>query len=529
MLRRIDKRYLVWGVAAIVLAAAFLLASAPFGDAAEDPVIDTGAPVSAEQCAPCHLNLASVSVPGLKFNHGNHLLVSCDGCHARMPHQDGSTERVPMEVCFACHGIQHGPQGELATSKCEDCHTKSFDLRPKDHTDDWAAKPHADAGKSQGVNGCMMCHSAPKDCDGCHAKEAPDVATMPDAYHTIIGPRPKGPAVNIFPKGEVSMSQCVYCHPDLDAITPGRLIFAHADHLVRNYSCDKCHGTFAHNEEGPIKPDMLSCYRCHGLEHADQGQVGTEECDKCHPKSFDLKPANHTKKFITKSHPDMAEKDPSYCAMCHKMDFCIKCHVGKGTGPYAPPKAVIPQDHTDAKWQGEHGKQFLAGDGLCGACHTGPSCQVCHKTVVPHTSAFINNHKPAPGVDANDCNICHRERQKCQNCHHGGVKNGELVRKNCVPCHEEAKQKPATAIQNKGIAEHAVHFDVAKKKGKPYKCYECHVDFGESASAQKLALQQGHDLRLCYSCHGNLDPFNVKIAPYPGASLCRRCHSDLNI
>jgi predicted CXXCH cytochrome family protein len=91
------------------------------------------------------------------------------------------------------------------------------------------------------------------------------------------------------------------------------------------------------------------------------------------------------------------------------------------------------------------------------------------------------------------------------------------------------KQKPGTAIQNKAFAEHAVHFDVAKKKGAAYKCDDCHVDFGTSQAAQTVEKQQGHDLRLCYSCHGSLDYQNRLIAPYPGAELCRRCHSKLNI
>ena len=58
------------------------------------------------------------------FNHGNHMLYSCDTCHDRFPHRpNGGSDKVPMETCFACHGVQHGPQGELATGKCEDCHT----------------------------------------------------------------------------------------------------------------------------------------------------------------------------------------------------------------------------------------------------------------------------------------------------------------------------------------------------------------------------------------------------------------------
>jgi hypothetical protein len=526
---RNDKRLLIWLLATAVLAAGLLFASVRMGDAAEDPVIDTGATVEPAQCAPCHLSLGSVDVPGLIFRHGNHLLVSCDGCHSRMPHKDGAVDKVPMETCFACHGIQHGPQGELATSECRSCHTPSFELRPRDHGDTWPAKPHADAALSRGTNTCMMCHNGARDCDGCHEREAPDIGKMPESYHTIVNPLPKGPSIKIYPKGEVSMSQCVYCHPDLDAITPGRLIFAHADHLMRNYSCEACHAEFPHNEKGAQTPDMLSCYRCHGLQHASQGGVATEDCDRCHPPGFDLKPADHTTAFARKTHPQQAKKRPEYCSMCHKTEFCIDCHNGKGKGPNAPTKLVIPADHRDAKWRSDHGKDYLDSKGLCGVCHTGPSCQRCHRTVVPHSPDFIANHTPPKGVPKEDCYICHKDRTECQQCHHREVQTAELTAENCTPCHDEMKRKPATSIKDKAFAEHAVHFDVAESKGKPYRCYQCHVDFGTSQAARKIELQQGHDLRLCYDCHGALDPFNRKIAPFKGAALCVRCHRDVGV
>ncbi len=95
-------------------------------------------------------------------------------------------------------------------------------------------------------------------------------------------------------------------------------------------------------------------------------------------------------------------------------------------------------------------------------------------------------------------------------------------------CHPQMKQKPPTAIQNKAFAEHAVHFDVSKKKGAPYTCDDCHVDFGSNSVAQNLEKQQGHDLRLCYGCHGASDYQNQLIAPYTGAELCKRCHTNLN-
>jgi uncharacterized paraquat-inducible protein A len=85
--------------------------------------------------------------------------------------------------------------------------------------------------------------------------------------------------------------------------------------------------------------------------------------------------------------------------------------------------------------------------------------------------------------------------------------------------------------EDKGLAEHAVHFDAAKdwSTGKPFHCSECHIGFGTSQQTQKLLTQQGHDLRLCYDCHGSLDYRNRLKAKYPGNQLCLRCHTDLHI
>ena len=76
-----------------------------------------------------------------------------------------------------------------------------------------------------------------------------------------------------------------------------------------------------------------------------------------------------------------------------------------------------------------------------------------------------------------------------------------------------------------------MHFNVDKKKspGRPYRCYECHITFGTTAAARRIELQQGHDLRLCYQCHGALGPTNSLIAPYKGAALCLRCHKELGL
>lgn len=529
--RRIAHKAITWLATVGLLASAFLLGPLLMGGGADEPHIDTAAPIERSQCAPCHVDLSRVQVEGLIFSHGNHLLIPCEGCHFRLPHRDDVTERVPMDACFACHGLNHGMQGELATGTCEDCHTNPESLRPESHGLTWAKEPHARFADANGVNGCMMCHEPMRDCDECHAREAPEVPPMPLAYHPMVTPREKGPSVKIYTSGDVEMSSCSYCHAHLDDASGKRLIFAHADHVGRNYRCAACHERFPHTLVGIERPDMLSCYRCHGMNHNSQGLVATPKCEACHPPAFELMPDDHTRRFIQKTHSRRAKAEPAYCAMCHESAlFCTPCHNGKKVSPNAPGKRVIPIAHTDARWMGKHGKDYYAGeDESCGICHAGPFCEECHKTVVPHPIGFVENHKLPAGATSDDCGICHSDRRSCQDCHHSGVKNQDLIRENCVSCHPEMEPIPATGIKNKSYAEHAVHFDVGQSKGRPYRCYECHVSFGTSDAARAVEVVQGHDMRLCYGCHGALDPFNELIAPYSGRELCVRCHSDVDI
>jgi hypothetical protein len=69
---------------------------------------------------------------------------------------------------------------------------------------------------------------------------------------------------------------------------------------------------------------------------------------------------------------------------------------------------------------------------------------------------------------------------------------------------------------------------VYKEKGKPYTCDDCHIGYSTDSSQDSLS-SAGHDVRLCYGCHGALDYQNRIIAPYAGAELCLKCHSDLDI
>lgn len=506
----------------------FLWAPLP-GTGQSSATADLTAPVTSINCDPCHARIAETDVPGLVFSHGNHLLVDCRACHVRAPHEEGATYRPVMDVCFACHGLEHGPQGILAAGECVDCHTPRHTMRPASHVKDWAGEPHADFAVREGTNRCMMCHDARADCDECHAVEAPGVLGITPVYFRNVPAEEERVSVPLDTRTVPTMGSCVFCHPEIDRTDNGRIVFEHDPHLRRDFKCEACHEVFPHQPDRTIVPDMQSCYRCHSLQHAGWGDVATEDCLACHPANFQLVPVDHTPEFVIGGHKDSANADVKRCTMCHVSSFCVPCHNGQAelaNGATSP--VVIPEDHRKPEWKPDHGRLFLGQEGSCSVCHTQQYCTTCHVTAMPHPAQWVTTHADN-GYPQDDCRVCHEDRETCQECHHSQVESNVLARENCVDCHEEMKTEPPTAIKNIGLAEHAVHFDVEERVGRTYVCSDCHIGFTVARVMQPSQQTQVHDLRICYDCHGNLDVNNRIIAPYPGSELCRRCHTDLKI
>ncbi len=525
------RKALIAGAAVVLLATAFAFAGPLSGIGRETTgEIDLTAEVRASNCAACHARIAESRSPGLIFSHGAHLTVACTSCHVRPAHEAGNTYSPPMQTCFACHGLVHGPQGILATGTCEDCHTPAFELRPATHVETWAEEPHALAVERGGTNECMLCHDARLDCDSCHRELGLDTAPVPPVYlRTIPVPEPR-PSVTVDPTGEATMGQCVFCHPDIDAGEQPGLIFTHGVHIARDYRCQACHESFPHSPDGTVIPDMLSCYRCHSLQHAAQGEVATEECLACHTADFELMPADHTPAFIAREHAEPANEKIIECTMCHASSLCSECHRGERVlADGSTSEQIVPDDHLTPEWMQEHGAGFLGGEGACSICHTSASCERCHQTPMPHPTDWLARHA-ANGYPSDDCKVCHTDRASCQECHHQGLRSTELLQPNCVDCHEEMRTEPPTDIQNMALVTHAVHFEVEERVGRPYICDDCHVGF-TIARVRDVGVHQfetqAHDLRICYDCHGALDLRNIQIAPWPGSQLCRRCHTDM--
>ena len=516
-------------VIALVAAGAVLVVAPRGASSAEPRVFSASGAASMSNCMPCHPQLGPTDRVDLVFDHGTHILVQCTACHVYPAHADGAHPTPAMESCFTCHGLQHGPTGELASAECETCHTERSDLRPASHVSDWKDKPHATASADD-INACMLCHSAPADCDACHADLRLDIDPMPAAYLATVPDVPVQPEVVIDMDAPVVASQCAYCHPDIDDFDVEGLIFAHATHLERAYSCAACHQVFPHGPDETSYIPMRDCYRCHGLTHDGHGEVASGACEKCHTPTFDLVPSDHTVAYLSGEHKTPALEDAAHCTQCHQATDCVECHNGGvelASGELGG--KVIPENHRTPEWMSDHGGLFLGQEGLCAVCHEPASCQTCHVTTMPHPPTWMADHAKLNGTMPKDCTVCHSDREFCQDCHHDSVRSVALVRENCVECHEEMKILPPTDVPVAGLAEHAVHFDVAETRGEPYYCDDCHIGFGSAGIHVVNPATGPHDMRICYECHGALDYENVLIAPYRGAELCLRCHSDLNI
>jgi len=305
----------------------------------------------------------------------------------------------------------------------------------------------------------------------------------------------------------VAMSKCGRCHSDLDAFKNPAIIFKHDVHLSRGFACKACHIIFSHRPDGSIvKPPMEVCYDCHSLRHAEKGLVAGEECALCHPKGFNLKPANHTHEFAEREHPELAYQDFKYCLMCHKRDFCQKCHTEEG---------IEPLNHRQRQmWRGEHGKQE-EGVVSCTVCHVQNYCDDCHKTELPHAETWVQQHSKAPMEAMANCTMCHRQDKYCSDCHHASVANNLLVQENCVKCHPEY-MKSLFDQTTKAMAVHKAHFDLTQTK--PFQCKVCHSkDYTKGVGC--------FSFDLCKMCHGKMR-LGKPVAKWDvnSGELCGRCH-----
>lgn len=322
-----------------------------------------------------------------------------------------------MDICFNCHGLSHGRQGERAPGKCSLCHKKGFELKPKSHSKKWIGSEHK-TENSDAVNKCGMCHKQTT-CNECHGSKNIKPVEIAKLKGVKGGPS-NGRWVDT--KGDVTMSKCLPCHTDFDRTKFATLNFKHSVHFNKKITCKRCHLEFPHSRGDDSKPrtkipNMRTCFSCHGLSHGNQGTFAPGDCSKCHPATFERKPKSHDKQWVSqapKRHKFEAKKDRNYCFMCHKQEFCNSCH------------GLDPIPHEEG-WKDLHGTtaaklaDINAKKIACNNCHQPQQfCVKCHKGVTfPHPDNWSTSHgKTATTKGKDACYTCHRE-SLCQSCHRG--------------------------------------------------------------------------------------------------------------
>jgi hypothetical protein len=285
-------------------------------------IIDLGGQVYAENCDPCHADISDTDnfSDEIIFEHGYHQLIACSSCHTRFPHRREGTEVPTMKGCFDCHGLQHGPVGELATGECEECHnTLRARLRPEFHGRDWAGTPHVEPSLKELNTKCMMCHDGPF-CDECHEEE--DIDWEPETNYNYD-----------------AEDGCLACHGDenLTKTSQGQpksfqvvgvMDSAHAD-----VTCQQCHKDYEYEGKEKATPLWnvnagLACMDCH--DHDEQSTIYMDSIHGQELANGDLEAATcascHGGHFIQRLDTEYAKRTlqgSAYrmCARCHRAEY----------------------------------------------------------------------------------------------------------------------------------------------------------------------------------------------------------------
>lgn len=359
---------------------------------AAERVIKTTGPVISLSCTPCHASIADNKIPNIKFSHASHIVFDCASCHTKFPHQPEGTTIPGMKECWACHGLQHGPQGIMASGDCGvKCHMTTAKRRPKTHTPDWKAKPHVQPGVKELQTTCMRCHTKAF-CEDCHLKT--NIYWVPEkpyrydpgngcmACHGGALPRLDGPVKGIDASAHRD-TRCIDCHPDFK-YEPGKDptplwkvnagLACRECHLTKKQTADKLDSVRAY--DGSVhakalvdKKDLKSatCASCHGGHDIERLQTpaakrrlrlsGERMCAACHQGAWD-------------SYNDYYH-GAAYKAGSLDAPACWDCHDGKhGTLQVKDPKS---QASPERLGQTCGGSGLKGWDGQALLCHEGAS------------------------------------------------------------------------------------------------------------------------------------------------------------
>jgi hypothetical protein len=252
---------------------------------------------------------------------------------------------------------------------------------------------------------------------------------------------------------EAKAADCEQCHAMSQrkvSPTPG-IIIDHKVHSEKGVKCTWCHNRTAHPGV-PVYEDwmaMEACFRCHTQEKgeakeaaAEGGEAAAAEATPAEAtpaegaaeegaaaESGELAEAAHRVTEVREEQEtELREKfkAPGACNACHPKDFELKPadHLEEGWLPkkhHAAYKVVSKPETQMAEAGKEDVTSVTFGDKPCTVCHAKSFCTDCHGLEMPHPETFLKEkHKEFKG-ETKVCEKCHGTEDFCNRCHHNNV------------------------------------------------------------------------------------------------------------
>ena len=308
----------------------------------------------------------------------------------------GALIGVALALLFVASGfVVSSPQ------VCGGCHEMQT------HVATWKVSPHSNVG-------CYSCHGIPQPWYRAPRSSVERWTFVARDMRARFVARSQG-TTDLASGASSSMPEavCEQCHdPSRKGTYRFGLIIDHAEHAKRNKSCVSCHLWTAHPVADPNRaPSLLMarCFNCHGL---GKEAKASGECDACHRKGVDLKPASHKQGDWQTRHSKAATIDRQQCAMCHRPQFCTDCHG-----------VEMPHPADWAKGKTGHSAVAQRNRAVCAKCHEGKAslCTMCHHTGFDQKKGpWVSQHfLMVRQVGAAYCFACHNP-VFCATCHVAG-------------------------------------------------------------------------------------------------------------
>ena len=315
----------------------------------------------------CHGNIAATKnyASAIKFTHGNHIIVQCNACHTKFPHQASGTVRPTMKGCFDCHGLRHGSMGIIAKGECTACHvTPRWQMScPWAKTNpDWAAKGHVTLGNTQLNKDCMRCHTS-NNCTTCH-----------DRLGVVWAPTTGW--------DYDSDSGCQSCHGSSNllkqdnGISKSFQVAGVEDSVHRDISCQQCHVDYRYDDK-PAQTKLwnvnagLACATCHQNSKKPESAAPVAQYEK----------SVHAQKIREGNY------NSATCGSCHGGHFIYALDTEAAKAQmHAAAYRICARCHPDqyASYNDYyHGRQYKEGT------PDSPACWQCHQAhdVLPKADA----------------------------------------------------------------------------------------------------------------------------------------------